>query len=298
MRNWAARSIGSGGWSAITWNGSMFCAVSDDDYRSISFDGLTWNTAGLGTSVGARSVAWSGTVFCVVGGTGTPKCATSPNGTAWTARTIPAGGAGTVIYNAVTWSGSVFCAVGYGTTGRCATSPDGITWTSQSIPSGSWRAILWNGSMFIALGYGGACATSPDGVTWTSRAALPNGRDYRSLAFSGGAYCAIHDQASNSYAISTDGIAWAEREMPQPPADAVGYPRQRMAIIWTGAIFVAVEATGGSSACACYTSPDGYAWTAISTGMPGAAIGYNALAFDGHGAVAVGYNIAAQSMLT
>jgi hypothetical protein len=39
---------------------------------------------------------------------------------------------------------------------------------SDAVPSNATRSLVWNGSIFCAVGQGGA-ATSPDGITWTAQ---------------------------------------------------------------------------------------------------------------------------------
>jgi len=55
---------------------------------------------------------------------------TSPDGIAWTGRTVGVDMA--TDWNSVTWTGTQFVAVGAYGTNRVMTSPDGITWTPRT----------------------------------------------------------------------------------------------------------------------------------------------------------------------
>jgi len=202
-------SIASAPWFSITWNGSVFCAVSNgSNAASTSPDGITWTARTLPSSQEWLSVAWNGSVFCAVSFNSSNVAATSPDGITWTARTLPSSSD----WRAVTWNGSVFCAVAFGTT--AATSPDGITWTVRTLPSSdSWQAIAWNGSVFCAVAGGStAAATSPDGITWTART-LPSTQDWYSITWNGSVFCAI-GAYSTAAATSPDGITWTARTLP------------------------------------------------------------------------------------
>jgi hypothetical protein len=209
---------------------------------------------------GNRRIAWGSGVFAAVASDGT--AATSPNGVTWTARTIPAGE-----WRAVASNGSLFVAVGNGV---CATSPDGITWTSRTIPGGLYRAIAWNGSGFLAVGNAAAAASS-DGITWSARTFSNNANG---LVWTGSQFAAV---GTNFAAVSPDGIAWSAAAIPLG-----GY----LSAAFNGSIIVAVGTLGS-----CASSPDGTTW--IDRALPEGT--YTGVAWSGSAFVAVGWNVAATS---
>lgn len=211
------------------------------------------------------SVAWNGTVFVAVG-TGA-ACASTPDGVTWTGRTIPAGD-----YYAVAWTGALFVAVGANV---CATSPDGVTWTPRAIPAGTYDGIAWSGSTLVAVGFVvagvSACASSPDGVTWAPRT-LPAGT-YYGVAWNGARFVAV---GASVAAASPDGATWASVSIPAGTYQAVA---------WNGSVFAAV----GTTLCA--TSSTGLAWTPRT--IPAGA--YQGVTWNGSAFVAVGVSSACAS---
>ena len=293
--------------SESTYNGTFSLSPGARDHEAAARNWIARTAPG----VSLRAVAHSGLVWCAVGSSG---CATSSNAVAWTSQTIPAGD-----YESIAWNGSVFCAVGDGV---CATSPDGSAWTARTIGTGTWAAVAWNGSVFCAVGRNGYSATSPTGTTWTSHASGPTSAtgirglawsDYlstfcavgggavytspdgstwtarsgigsaiwKAVAWNGSTFCAVAEGGYSN--VSADGITWGTAAlMPQ----ALGAARYATAIVWTGYVFVAVEATAGVTAAAVYTSRDGRVWAVATDTMPNAT-GYLGLAWNGSLLVAV-----------
>lgn len=274
LRNWNERTIPTGPYRAVAWNGTVFCAIGAS-VCATSPDGLTWTTQTIpsGTYV---AITWNGTVFCAIG----VACATSPDGITWTARTLPVG----ETYEEIAWNGSVFCAVG---PSYCATSPTGTTWTSRTIPAGTYTGIAWSGTKFAATGFDVA-ATSPDGTTWTSRT-IPTG-NYRSLAWGAEVFCAVGDD--NKCATSPDGITWTARTMAIPGASYRDY----LSIAWTGYHFVAVEYTAAISTAALAVSMNGIQWDVNEVAIPNPDVGWRYIAWSGRVGVVVGTDCAASSL--
>lgn len=253
----------TGNWTAIAWNGTVFCAVqSGSAIAATSVDGLAWTQRVLPASAQWCAIAWNGTVFCAIAtpGSGTTNiAATSPDGIAWTQRTLSTSGT----WNSIAWNGTVFCVVGIGNGGIYAmTSPDGITWTNRTLAAAQWYAITTNGAgLFCAIAssysnqlgiflqdlFPNISATSSDGITWTQHS-LPVLVNWIAIGWNGTVFCAIGP--GNAAITSSDsGVTWTQRTLP-------------LSLNWTAitangaGLFVAV-ATGNSSA----SSPDGIAWT-------------------------------------
>jgi hypothetical protein len=275
--SWSGSTLpGGGAWSAIAWNGSIYCAVrSSTDQVATSPDGVTWTLRTLPSTEFWSGIAWNGSIFCVVASY-TSAAATSPDGITWTARTL----ASAQVWLGVVWSGNVFCAVSEGGSnapGVAATSPDGITWTDRALPittSNLWDSIAWNGSVFCTIArYTSVAATSPDGVNWTVHE-MPVVGDWRALAWNGSVFFAI-DARSNVGATSPDGSSWTPRTMPSAPFNWVAITASRADGFF--AVSNGVEAG---------YSPDGITWTPRT--MPSAAWGTVAYAevVGGEGAAA------------
>jgi hypothetical protein len=276
-RNWTSRTIPAGTYTAVAGNGSTWTAIGAYTCAT-SPDGVAWTSRSFPVA-GAEALAWNGSTFAAVG-SGT-TAATSPDGVTWTSRTI-----GTGSRFGMAWNGSVFAAVGDG--GSCDTSPDGATWTPRTIPYATYHSVAWTGSLFVAVG-DHICATSPDGTTWTSQT-IPSGV-YKYVAYSGTTLVAVG--YGGVVASSPDGITWTAQSLPSLP----GGTRNLMGVIWTGAIFVAVENSYNLNRSAVYTSADGATWEACDSVIPSTgATGWSAIGWMNRAAVLVGVNGAATSL--
>jgi len=262
-------------WSAIAWNGTVFCTVAfGSAIAATSVDGITWVSRVLPVSANWSAIAWNGTVFCAVtngpydvNGNGSTIAATSPDGITWTQRTLSSAGA----WVSIAWDGTNFCVVGGGPSGTPSadvmTSPTGTTWTTRTgaLPQqlgieSLWSAVNSNGSgLFVALSHAGyvlgsqfsnsIVATSADhGVTWTQRTFPITSLISTAVGWNGTVFSAIG--TGQFSATSPDGINWTQRTMPSAQAWT--------AIAANGAGLFTAVSTGSVSA----TSPDGVTWTA------------------------------------
>ncbi len=162
-------------WTAITWNGSLFCVISSDGRSAVSSDGIAWTDYGTvlpsPPGGGWTGLSWNGSVFLVVGA-GTRATVTSPDGATWTnhATALPVA----TTWGKPVWNGTTFCVVSVNFGTVSATSTDGITWTEGTIPfDANWRDLAWNGASFCALcvSTGGdvlKVLTSTTGLSWTA----------------------------------------------------------------------------------------------------------------------------------
>jgi hypothetical protein len=167
-----------GEWITVTWNGTIFCALGDN------------NAPGLGA-------------YCV---------ATSTDGITWESHTMPAEFYWYTWY-AITWNGTMFCAVATGSN-VAATSPDGITWTQRTLPSSAtWNSLAWNGTNFCTVAANSTkAAVSDDGITWQAKV-LPANRNWYAMTSNGAEFCAVAYN-TNVVATSADGSVWAESPLP------------------------------------------------------------------------------------
>ena len=161
--NWssATGSIGTQyNWVSAASLGLICVAVSaaNGTQTMYSANGTTWSTQATIPSGSYWGVTANSNIFVAVGSS---ICATSPNGTTWTARTIPAG-----TYTSVAWNGNVFCAIG---ANLCATSPDGVTWTARTLVNASGHKILVRGTTFYVITSTTTIRVSTDnGINWVS----------------------------------------------------------------------------------------------------------------------------------
>ena len=235
-----------------------------------------------------NTVCWAGSQYVAAGDLGVVF--TSPDGIAWTQRTVPGtpsiagstAGAGRIVLGAEA--------------STVLTSTDGITWSTVTLPGAypeyeNVQHLAWNGSVFRAVSSGGANWSSPDGLAWTrltttfsSSKLAVEGSDFvawpsfsaggtqqlfrdsgagwndfptdlsqpmRHLVWNGVRYLAVGP--AGAAATSTDGTAWTLR--------TTGVAAALEQIIWTGSLAVAVGAGG-----TIITSPNGAAWTTRPSG--------------------------------
>lgn len=134
-------------WSATL---SIFLALTYTDGQGvISSDGITWTAVTLSSAAGWTSVVWAedlGLFVAVADSGATARCMTSPNGTTWTDRTVPASA-----WKSLAWAreAGLLTAVGP-TTGVDIISKDGINWESRTniANTGGWAAVAWSAWRF------------------------------------------------------------------------------------------------------------------------------------------------------
>lgn len=260
--NWTEQASGATTTlNAVSWNGSLFCAVgiaAGDSYILTSPNGITWTERANPKNFDLNGITWNGSIFCAVGDAdGTDAyIITSPDGTTWLERGNPKN----FNLNDISWNGSVFCAVGNpdGTDSYIVTSPDGIAWTERANPANrTLNGITWGNSLFVAVGQNTGTdsyiITSPDGTTWTERA-NPIDKQLNSVAWNGSLFCAVGvaDGTDAAMITSPDAITWTEQANPLNIA--------LQSIAAAGSIFCAVGNSDGTDAYI-VTSPDGIAWT-------------------------------------
>src|SRR5258708_8026619 len=230
----------STGWTAVAWNGTVFCAIAGlplpgTTIAATSPDGITWTQRVLPIAANWVAITWNGTVFCAIA-QNSAIAATSPDGITWTQRVLPVSAA----WSAIASNGTVFCAVATGPSSIAATSTDGITWTQRTLPTSAyWSGIAWNGTVFCTVAViSSIAATSTAGVTWTQRV-LPSIAGWSIIAAGGSTFCTVAGNDGLT-ATSTDGANWTQRPV---------LKQSWAAIAWNGTVFTAV-ADGSSTSIA------------------------------------------------
>lgn len=175
--NWETGSVssvvGTKSWTAVTYGGGKFVAVSTDSFGMYSYDGSNWTAMGT-PGIGAyRSIAYggpSGSEKFVAVGQNSGICYSS-DGINWTRVSPMSAGRD---WQDVYWGGDKWVAVSYTGTYRVAYSFDGISWTDVTtlgaLDSGSWQTVTYGPSGFTAVASSGSphVMNSTDGITWTA----------------------------------------------------------------------------------------------------------------------------------
>ena len=196
----------------------------------------------------------------------------------------------------------------------------GATWTPQTFgTTNNIQEIAYNGSLFVAVGDGGAIATSPDGITWTQRNASQtitgnnledvtwNGTHWIAVGFNGTIATSLNgtswNLATSGTTQSLRGVTWDGNQAIVVGANGTVLKSSDLST-WTTATtvpltnqfddvvyrqlgatsgqFIAVGQTG-----AVMTSTDGDVWTAVSVPT---SENLEAVTFDEDKIVAVGLN--------
>jgi len=168
--------------------------------------------------------------------------------------------AGVNALNDVVWSGSMFVAVGNG--GAILTSVDGISWTSRN--SGSTQrlnGVSWDGARFLVAGDGATILSSPDGVSWST---LHTGADeiwLQAVRTSGTRIVAVGKLFGvNAAYVLTSVDGLAWSEAPAVPQSG----RSLTDLAWSGQLFVAsAMAEAFPNDGRVLVSQDGLTWTEI-----------------------------------
>jgi hypothetical protein len=159
----------------------------------------------------------------------------------------------------VTYGSDLFVAVG--DNGIIVTSPDGVTWTPRtSSMANRLNGIAYGNGIYVAVGEYGRILTSPDGVTWSDSSTLQPFLPFLTeVTFGSGIFVAsgIFSPYIYSY-MSTDGITWTNG------------PSGIHAMTYANGMFLAVQTYFPihgyyPPSQTIVTSPDGVAWTPIST---------------------------------
>jgi len=186
-KTWLTNGVLNAGYGAITvaFNGTLLVALRSNFHQvSVSSDkGASWVNNSNGPNAGFVDRAsltsnWpDGSLFVSPSGANSGVVHSSPDGSAWTNRTMPA---------TATWAG-----IAYG--------------------GGRFVAVAGN-----ATGNGNASAYSTNGTAWSAGGNLPSSSQWRNVFWTGRGFFAHNDLGTNA-AFSTDGTSWVSRTMPISP---------------------------------------------------------------------------------
>jgi hypothetical protein len=247
--------------NAVAWNGSYWLLLGNTatgtgaSQRTIlradsSFTTFTSPPASPSATTGffnsGNAAAWNGTMWVAVGSdvvspaTSAQNIKYSYDGINWTNATSGGFTAGTSSQGfAILWNGLLWVAGGGQFTGVTETplrySYDGMNWfTSATASFGvllvNCRGLAWNGTVFVAVGRGGASPLmySYDAITWI----IPSGHLFLlngySVTWNGTVFVAggAGSPVSSGSLSSPDGITWTNAASGIGAADfifAVGY---------------------------------------------------------------------------
>lgn len=143
----------------ITWNGSVFCVVSDNtsNISQKSSDAITWTEVTLPITNTFNSISSLGSVICAVDGSHILRSA--DNGVTWSSSTNSNAGK-------ISSNNSLFLIFSGANRTLYYSSVDGITWTERNMPSSKyWYLSAYAGNKFIVFDSNTtACATSSTGL--------------------------------------------------------------------------------------------------------------------------------------
>lgn len=143
-------------------------------------DGITWTPRTSGKDADLYDVTWTGSQLVAVGGldvTFKAVILTSPDGIAWTGRTLTNDPR---LYTVVHGNGQIL-ALGDGS--HHLISADGITWADTSLGMAS-DAAVWTGTGWVTASDAVAYYTTPDLRNWTKQTSRV-GANIQSLAWNG-----------------------------------------------------------------------------------------------------------------
>ncbi|HMO66353.1 MAG TPA: hypothetical protein PKE47_14200, partial [Verrucomicrobiota bacterium] len=160
----------------------------------INLLGLEWQAAASGVTNALQGVAADAERIVVVGDEG--AVLTSPDGTNWTARTIP----GRPLLTSVAAHPGGYVATGRG--GALFTSPDAVTWTPRATGTTNWLyRVRHFGGRLLAVGQGGTLLTSTNTVDWTPHATGTTAW-LNDVTHAGGAWFLVGNQGTVRFSTS------------------------------------------------------------------------------------------------
>lgn len=252
----------SGVW-VRSWDNSRWVKVNNnDDFEAIPV-GEDWRA-----SPGASDNQWLAGCYAkglfVIVGTGTNRCATSPDGVTWTNRTLGSGGQ----LLSIAYGNNIFVTVGgFGTS--LATSTNGTSWTVRTIPGVSTlNSVVFGKGLFITSSTSSrdSIYRSIDGISWSGHR-IPSDNLTEDSVFTGLYFLRdsfyMHNIVGSSILSSLDGITWQKRSsnINTIPGDFItGQRNQRIA--FDGQYFSTFKFDGDSIYI--LKSPDLANWTYIS----------------------------------
>lgn len=227
-----------------------------------------------------RDMASNGSIVVAVGegtvaGATTTVAVSSPDGLAWTARTLPAASN----WASVLWTGVRFFA-SCENAANSAVSTDGATWSAgPTLPAAGLRIYAFAGLLIgIPVTTGTSYYTSADdGATWTTRtfpATIAAGFGRLAVAVTASAMVVVANVPSgtgswaNLVYRSTNGTTWTAQTLPGCMLPSAGGISARL-LSSNSRFCLLYHATGGASGpLFCSTSTDGIAWGDFQSLVP------------------------------
>lgn len=209
---WTARTGPAGFGRSIGFGLGLFVMINGNSVATSS-DGITWatSTPGISFTFNCEVLFFGGGQFVAMGQNGSGgnvDAYTSPNGTTWTSRTVPA----LAGYERIAYGNSIYVATGgqlwSASNTTYATSPDGATWTARTLPftANVGGLVFANGKFWMLSAVSGTSIwSSTDGINWTSTT-ITNIGGARGLAFDGTIFAAI--DSGGTFSVSADGLNW------------------------------------------------------------------------------------------
>lgn len=256
--DWTVRASGNS-FNGVRYVNGEFVAVGDAGRIAYSADGLSWGYRYAGhDALGGNDIAYDGSTYLIAGQAYMLR--SDDNMQTW--RAYDWGN------NSVIWDNSRFLWAN----GADVISWDGVTYTEPNAysfsPDWKWsnpdggRALHWDGSVYVAVGWGGEIFTSAtatadylptNATSWTARTnAAVTTSDLNAVTKGPGRHVAV---GSGGTVITSDdgGSTWVARNS--------GFGSALYDVAWTGTDYVAVGYGG-----AILTSNDGISWSIYDHG--------------------------------
>lgn len=247
---WTDRTIASGA-RDVAYNGTIYCAVRNNQDTYTSTDGITWTAHAAVLPAGAwTTIVWGNNQFLAFkSATSSNVAATSPDGIVWTARTLSF----TDFWVDAIWNGTVWVAVSTsgGTTPTSIYSMDGITWANSPDLPGVYGpgCIGWNGNVFVGVATDGRSFTSPNGINWNINVGFSwFSQPIPKLVWNGTIF--VGALVNGSTITTIDGLSWT--------VTAVNNVFSGRGLAWNGSTFCIAGDNSGNPAP--YTGSDGTTW--------------------------------------
>ncbi|MBL9117050.1 MAG: autotransporter-associated beta strand repeat-containing protein [Verrucomicrobiaceae bacterium] len=255
-----------------------------------SDDGVSWTKVRVPLETVLYGVTWTGTEWIAVGQAGIYL--TSPNGQAWTVRSLGTSAdlrdvafindqiyvvgdngslysysytlgfqnwvlvnSGTSVrLNSVAGNLSRIVAVGNG--GVITSSPDGVTWAVQATTTtNNLLSVAASASGFVAAGVGGAVETSSDGLTWTA-GSTGSVETVNDVYWNGTTFLAVG--TNGIIRSSSNGISWA--------ASGTANPTEHLMAVAFGGTAPGRWTSVGEAGLI-HSSTNGTTWTRLGSGI-------------------------------
>lgn len=222
--------------TGVCWNGTRFICVANTAtsfFGGFSTNGTSWtagtNSGGAGMAAGTARIIWNGTIaIAAAGGSAVTQAATTPDGSAFTARSVTTT-MGTAVAMELGASGTV---IAYSTSsGNGNSTTNGTAWTTRAAPTGvgSPFSITYSAAsgLYLFSTTSSAYYTSPDLTTWTPRT-FPTtttglGSGSKITGDNSRFYAGAPSATAPAFYWSSDGVTWNRRWTAMNPPTSSGW---------------------------------------------------------------------------